>query len=501
MIPRQWKLPRRLATSITRRMRKYTTSKNLPIPAILLIVGAVGAITTSCGTPSANSALEARLLSASNLPAGWTAAPSTTTVAIKGAACLAKLPSQPKGLAYASATFVDGTAIPTFSETLTRGHGAVSTWQRLQRGLKSCRSADLVIDGKAYRSTVHSLALPHIGTRSSAYTWAFHVAGLPIVSDLIVFNQGPYRGEISYSGLGPPLPQTVMAFADAAIKKVKSDKGHVPNTVSITSAPMRIAHTRRGNIAYKSIGSGQPLLLIMGYGGAMETWDPRFIDTLAQHYRVIVFDNAGIGHTSALRAPVSIDAMANQTSALINALKLKHTNVLGWSMGSMIAQALAVLHPSQVQKLILCAAYPGNGKAVKPKQAAINDLNSGNSQKVNSILFPPNQHVAQSTYDASLSSYQAIPPISAATVSAQAKAITKWWAGKDSGGHGIAKITTPTLIADGTADRLDPIRNTHILARLITGSKVQLYPDAGHAFLFQDEGSFIPMVEVFLGTH
>jgi pimeloyl-ACP methyl ester carboxylesterase len=101
----------------------------------------------------------------------------------------------------------------------------------------------------------------------------------------------------------------------------------------------------------------------------MEAWDRRFVDALAQHYHVVIFDNAGVGQTRALPAPLTIDAMASQTSALITALGLTRPDILGWSMGTMIAQALAVLHPGQVRRLVLCAAYPGNGTAIRPPQA------------------------------------------------------------------------------------------------------------------------------------
>jgi len=102
---------------------------------------------------------------------------------------------------------------------------------------------------------------------------------------------------------------------------------------SIVGAPVRVAHTARGPVAYRMLGSGPPLLLIMGYAGTMETWDPLFVDTLARHYRVVIFDNAGSGATKALPARLTIDAMAAQTSALIDALRLGRTDVLGWSMG------------------------------------------------------------------------------------------------------------------------------------------------------------------------
>ena len=135
-----------------------------------------------------------------------------------------------------------------------------------------------------------------------------------------------------------------------------------PGTASVVSAPVRVAHTRLGAVGYRVVGSGPPLVLIMGYGWTMEDWDPRLVHALARHNRVVMFDNSGVGRTQALPEPLTIDAMANQTSALIDTLGLGRPDVLGWSMGGMIAQALAVLHPAQVRRLVLCATYPGTGR-------------------------------------------------------------------------------------------------------------------------------------------
>ena len=107
-----------------------------------------------------------------------------------------------------------------------------------------------------------------------------------------------------------------------------------------------------------------------------------------------IFDNAGIDGTAALPSPLSIDAMANQTGALITTLHLKEANVLGWSMGSMIAQALAIRHPSQVRRLILLATFPGLGNADQPSQKAVNALTSGNPAATQADLFPANQTLA-----------------------------------------------------------------------------------------------------------
>src|SRR5690349_22714269 len=86
-------------------------------------------------------------------------------------------------------------------------------------------------------------------------------------------------------------------------------------TTSVVSAPVRVAHTRLGAVGYRVIGSGPPLILIMGYGWTMEDWDPRLVHALAQHNRVVMFDNAGVGRTQPLpgeqTATLTIDAMAN----------------------------------------------------------------------------------------------------------------------------------------------------------------------------------------------
>jgi len=166
----------------------------------------------------------------------------------------------------------------------------------------------------------------------------------------------------------------------------------------------------------------------------------------------------------------------------------------------MIAQALAVLHPDQVRRLVLCASYPGNGTVVRPAQQAIAALGSGSQQQVMADLFPPGQAAAQNTYLPAISSYPPAAAAPAAIVTAQGHAVDQWWAGQDPAGEQAGGITAPTLIADGTADRLDPLANSRALARLIPGARLTLYPDAGHAFLFQDQAAFIPLIESFLAS-
>ncbi len=232
----------------------------------------------------------------------------------------------------------------------------------------------------------------------------------------------------------------------------------------------------------------------MGYAAPMEAWEPQFLDTLARRYRVVIFDNAGIGSTRALPSRLTIDAMANQTSALIDALHLGRSDVLGWSMGGMIAQALAVLHPSQVRRLVLCATFPGV-ETVIPPQAKIDDLTDGNGLPV---LFPADQPMAAAAFSAGAQSYAEPEAASPSVISAQGDASLAWFHGTDAAGRKTSEISAPTLVADGAEDQLDAVSNSRAIAALIPGARLVIYPDAGHGFLFQEGTPFAVTVESFL---
>jgi pimeloyl-ACP methyl ester carboxylesterase len=267
----------------------------------------------------------------------------------------------------------------------------------------------------------------------------------------------------------------------------------------VIAAPVRIAHTSAGPVGYREVGAGSPLLLVMGLGGSMDDWQPYFVATLAAHHTVVVFDNAGVGQTAALASPLSITAMANQASALISTLRLDRPAVLGWSMGGMIAQALAVRHPAQVSRLILAATQAGTGTARPVPAAAAAAVVSSNPATVLSVLFPPSAAAAAQAYVAGILRYPDFYQAPSAVVGEQAVAVGQWIAGNDPAGRQLGAVRIPTLVADGTVDALDPVANARLLASLVPGARLLLYPGAGHAFLFQDSASFLPAVASFLG--
>jgi pimeloyl-ACP methyl ester carboxylesterase len=268
--------------------------------------------------------------------------------------------------------------------------------------------------------------------------------------------------------------------------------------VTVVDAPTRTAETAAGPVGYREVGAGRPLLLVMGLGGSMDDWEPAFVAALATGHKVVMFDNAGVGKTAAV-AP-SITAMANQASALISTLRLGPTAVLGWSMGGMIAQALAVLHPAQVSRLILAATQPGTGDARPIPAAAAAAAASANPGAVLSVLFPPDQSAAEHAYVVGILRYPGFYQAPRPVVAAQELAIRQWLAGQDPAGRRLGDVRLPTLVADGTLDQLDPVANDRALARSVPGSTLILYPGAGHAFLFQDSVSFLASVKRFLGT-
>jgi pimeloyl-ACP methyl ester carboxylesterase len=272
----------------------------------------------------------------------------------------------------------------------------------------------------------------------------------------------------------------------------------VVRPLDVVEAPTKVADTSLGPVGYREVGSGSPLLLIMGLGGSMDAWQPSFVATLATAHTVVVFDNAGVGETAPLGVPLTISEMANQTSALISTLRFGRVAVLGWSMGGMVAQALAVLHPAQVSKLVLAATQPGTGHALLIPPAAAAAAASSNPADIVSVLFPPGEIAAARAYVSGIVRYPHFYQAPRSAVSEQEVAVQQWMGGQDQPGGQLGQLRLPTLVADGTSDQLDPSANDRSLARNVPGAQLLLYSGAGHAFLFQDATSFLPAVERLL---
>lgn len=271
----------------------------------------------------------------------------------------------------------------------------------------------------------------------------------------------------------------------------------------ITAAAVQTVQTTDGTVSYRAVGAGPPLVLVMGYGGSIDDWTPAFLSALARGHRVITPDNAGIGRTTALPTPITVTAMASQLSAFITALHVGRPDVMGWSMGGMIAQALAVEHPDQVDHLVLAATLPGDGHAVLPSAAVVAKLDqTSNPAAVLSLLFPSDQagQAASRDYVTGILSWPDAYSARPAAERAEQGALAEWTSGSDPAGPKVNTIKTPTLVADGAEDPLAPTGDPQHLASIIPGASLAVYPDSAHGFMFEDQSSFVARMLAFLAA-
>ena len=191
---------------------------------LALAVLAATAVTAGCGGPSTAGALQGRVLSAADLPAGWSAVPANPADGQTGAPCLPSLPASPKGYTDARGGFVEGTSIPAFGEVLATGPQAQQMWQSLGRALARCRTATVTIAGVKATATIQPWPFPRVASTTEAYAWGFAIAGVRIGLDLVLFRAGSYAGYLTYADLGTPAVATVQAFAAAAVAKAETER-------------------------------------------------------------------------------------------------------------------------------------------------------------------------------------------------------------------------------------------------------------------------------------
>jgi len=291
----------------------------------------------------------------------------------------------------------------------------------------------------------------------------------------------------------------------AALALLGSSLGAVPaarGAVTAVTAPTKTVRAGKLTIGYRSIGHGRPVVMIMGLAGAMDAWQPTFLDALArQGHRVIVFDNEGIGRTKARPGTLTIRRMGDDTAALITALHLGRPDVMGWSMGGMIAQSLAVRHPRSLRRLVLMATSPGDGVFAPPRPDALALLTASppNPLALLNELFPPHQTAARNRYIADVGRRQPLSTIAPpAVIARQLAASVAWSAGEDPDGARVHDLDLPVLVGGGALDHLLPVANQRHLGNVIPHARLVVYPDAAHGFLFQRMRPFLRRVDAFL---
>ena len=153
------------------------------------------------------------------------------------------------------------------------------------------------------------------------------------------------------------------------------DNNSTAATLKIQDLPVEKVRVGDIDIAYKTFGNGDPILLINGLSAAMDIWDPTLLETLAYDHTVIIFSNRGIGNTTSGNGQnFSMALLANDTAGLLDALNVTRADVLGYSMGGIVAQELALNHPDKVGRLVLFATTCGGDESLPPSQEVQNAL-------------------------------------------------------------------------------------------------------------------------------
>jgi 3-oxoadipate enol-lactonase len=242
-------------------------------------------------------------------------------------------------------------------------------------------------------------------------------------------------------------------------------------------------------IAWEATGDGPPVLLIQGLGYARWGWDP-VVPGLAGTFRVLTFDNRGIGESDKPAGPYTAREMAADALQVLDEAGIDRAHVVGASLGGMIAQELAVAEPGRVERLVLCCTTPGGARAVPMPEVTVRLLEEAASLEpldalrrfVENALGP----------DASV---ELVEEIYRRRVEGPPDPVG--WQGQAAAGTtfpGVdGAIAAPTLVLHGTADNVVDVDN----ARLV-GDRVELFERCGHLFFWEQPERFVRIVTEFL---
>jgi 3-oxoadipate enol-lactonase len=241
------------------------------------------------------------------------------------------------------------------------------------------------------------------------------------------------------------------------------------------------------NINYRVQGSGKPLLMIMGLSFSLLDWGKKFTELLAQHYRLILFDNRDAGLTSQSTRPYSIADMADDAAGLLDALKIPKAHVFGVSMGGAIAQEFALKYPDKLDKLILgCTMAGGNCS----QMGDVSGVMSGN---LLDLLFTP---IFIQAHSQELAGFLAeTTPLHSKGDALQRQ--FQAFATHDTCDR-LTDIQATTLIITGDKDVAIPRSNSDVIAAKIPNVKLEIIADAAHGFSFSHPDTTADLIHLFL---
>ena len=279
--------------------------------------------------------------------------------------------------------------------------------------------------------------------------------------------------------------------------------------IALKAPNQSVTGTNGVTYAYRRFGAGSPgvlpLVMLQHFRGNLDDWDPLLLGALASEREVIVVDNAGVGLSSGT-VPRTITEMARDVIAFTYALGLTRIDLLGFSIGGMIAQELTLLRPQLVRRLVLAGTGPQGGLLMHGWISDVAYLaNAAEARPEDQLtlffeITPTSQEKGREFLRRCAGREDDRDQRPGVEVrDAQFDAITAWGIADTSSLSRLAGITQPVLIAAGDNDIMIPTENAWLMARHLPDARVRIYPDSGHGFLFQWPEQFAELVHRFLG--
>jgi pimeloyl-ACP methyl ester carboxylesterase len=281
-------------------------------------------------------------------------------------------------------------------------------------------------------------------------------------------------------------PETRMRYADASNRRITAY-----NAI---------------DYAYRELGVSEvPLVLLQHFRGNLDNWDPALIDALAADRRVVAFDNVGVAGTSG-NTPNTVEAMAHGAIAFLESMSFERVDLLGFSIGSFVAQEIALIRPDLLRRVVLASSAPQGAAGMHgwaPEVIGAVGARETTPEGYISVFFAPSDTSREAGRQAAGRIFggrtsDRDEPTTWQTRQAQYDAVCAWGIPNHSLLQRVAAIELPVFVANGDRDPMILPRYSYLLAGLLPDARLTIYPDSAHGFLFQHHDKFAADVHAFL---
>jgi pimeloyl-ACP methyl ester carboxylesterase len=272
------------------------------------------------------------------------------------------------------------------------------------------------------------------------------------------------------------------------------------------ASTLRVTADNAIEYAYRDLGeSDVPLVLLQHFRGNLDNWDPALVDALAVDRRLVAFDNVGVGATTGA-TPNTVEAMAHDVIAFLEAMNFQWVDLLGFSIGSFVAQEIALIRPDLLRRVVLASSAPQGAAGMHgwaPEVIGAVGAPETSPEGYLSVFFAPTKTSLEAGQEAAGRVFGGRTtgrdePTTWQTRQAQYDAVCAWGVPNHSLLERVSAIDLPVFVANGDSDPMILPRYSYLLAGLLPNARLTIYPDSAHGFLFQHHSQFGADVHAFL---